>query len=186
MSDADPAADRPLLPRPGRVGDRPAQYPSVWVCDEDRFQWYCDRPSETPPDPLAEKPALASKEDEAVAVLKTLREDLERKRALAIVQPTPANLRRYIAAQEALMDRAALFSDVWRRVLWAHPELNYQLRNPVNNAAIQVRDAQQAGKERAALAGLGRDWGCSSSSAPIVRTAIAWRRPSSGCPNSWA
>lgn len=135
------------------------EYPSVWVCDEERFQWYCDRPSETPPDPLAEKPAPASEEDEAVAVLKTLREDLERKRALAIVQPTPANLGRYIAAQEALMDRAALFSDVWRRVLWAHPELNYQLRNPVNNAAIQVRDAQQAGRERAALAGLGRDWG---------------------------
>ncbi|HAY27530.1 MAG TPA: conjugal transfer protein TraF [Candidatus Accumulibacter phosphatis] len=134
------------------------EYPSVWVCDEDRFQWYCDRPSEAPPDPAAEKPP-ASEEDEAVAALKALREDLERKRALAIVQPTPANLRRYIAAQEALMDRAALFSDVWRRVLWAHPELNYQLRNPVNNAAIQVRDAQQAGRERAALAGLGRDWG---------------------------
>ena len=28
------------------------EYPSVWVCDEDRFQWYCDLPSETtPPDP---------------------------------------------------------------------------------------------------------------------------------------
>jgi conjugal transfer pilus assembly protein TraF len=33
------------------------------------------------------------------------------------------------------------------------------LRNPVNNAAIQVRDVQQAGKERATLAGLGREWG---------------------------
>ena len=133
------------------------EYPSVWVCDEDRFQWYCDLPPELPPpDPPLEKPPAASEEEEAVAALRTLREDVERKRALAIVKPTPANLRRYIAAQEALMDRAALFSDVWRRVLWAHPELNYQLRNPVNNAAIQVRDVQQAGKERAALAGLGR------------------------------
>ena len=136
------------------------EYPSVWVCDEDRFQWYCDLPSETtPPDPPLAKPPAASEEEEAVAALKALREDVERKRALAIVKPTPANLRRYIAAQEALMDRAALFSDVWRRVLWAHPELNYQLRNPVNNAAIQVRDVQQAGKERAALAALGREWG---------------------------
>ena len=136
------------------------EYPSVWVCDEDRFQWYCDLPSETtPPDPPLEKPPAASEEEEAVAALKALREDVERKRALAIVKPTPANLRRYIVAQEALMDRAALFSDVWRRVLWAHPELNYQLRNPVNNAAIQVRDVQQAGKERAALASLGREWG---------------------------
>lgn len=136
------------------------EYPSIWNCDADRFHWYCDLPDDTPAaDPPAGKPPAAREEDEAVAALKTLREDVERKRALAIVKPTPANLRSYIAAQEALMDRAALFSDVWRRVLWTHPELNYQLRNPVNNAAIPVRDTRRAENERAVLAGLSREWG---------------------------
>ena len=109
------------------------EYDSIWRCDENRFNWYCDIPPDAEPDEdVAEKPKpkVASEEDEAVAALKKLRDDAERKRALAIVKPTPENLKSYIVTQEALMDRASVFSDVWRRVIWANPELNYQLRNP--------------------------------------------------------
>ena len=137
-------------------------YDSIWRCDENRFNWYCDIPPDTEEsDDAAEKPKpkAANEEDEAVAALKKLREDAERKRALAIVKPTPENLKNYIAAQEAMMDRASVFSDVWRRVIWTNPELNYQLRNPSNNAAIQVHDAQRALKETETLASLNREWG---------------------------
>lgn len=138
------------------------EYDSIWRCDENRFNWYCDIPIDAEPDEDAAekpKPKVASEEDEAVAALKKLREDAERKRALAIVKPTPENLKSYIVAQEALMDRASVFSDVWRRVIWANPELNYQLRNPSNNAAIQVHDAQRALKETETLAGIVKEWG---------------------------
>ncbi len=137
-------------------------YDSIWRCDENRFNWYCDIPPDTEEiDDAAEKPKpkVLSEEDEAVAALKKLKEDAERKRALAIVKPTPENLKNYIAAQEAMMDRASVFSDVWRRVIWTNPELNYQLRNPSNNAAIQVHDAQRALKETETLANLNREWG---------------------------
>ncbi len=137
-------------------------YDSIWRCDENRFNWYCDIPPDTEQAETATekpKPKAASEEDEAVATLKKLREDAERKRALAIVKPTPENLKSYILAQEALMDRASVFSDVWRRVIWANPELNYQLRNPSNNAAIQVHDAQRALKETETLAGIVKEWG---------------------------
>jgi len=138
------------------------EYPSIWICDEDRFNWYCDiHPDAEPTDSARESPEAKalSEEDEAVAALKALREDAERKRALAIIKPTPENLKRYIVAQEALMDRASVFSDVWRRVIWANPELNYQLRNPSNNAAIQVRDTQRSRKASETLAGLAGEWG---------------------------
>ena len=136
------------------------EYDSIWRCDENRFNWYCDIPRDSDQiDDAAEKPKAASEEDEAVAALKKLREDAERKRALAIVKPTPENLKSYIVAQEALMDRASVFSDVWRRVIWANPELNYQLRNPSNNSAIQVRDSQRTRKEAETLAGLTKEWG---------------------------
>ncbi|WP_291986615.1 conjugal transfer protein TraF [Candidatus Accumulibacter sp. ACC007] len=136
----------------------------MWICDEDRFNWYCDLPpdveqAEQSTDKPVEKPPATDEEDEAVAALKALREDVERKRALAIIKPTPENLKRYIVAQEALMDRASVFSDVWRRVIWANPELNYQLRNPSNNAAIQVRDSQRSRKASETLAGLAGEWG---------------------------
>ncbi len=138
------------------------EYDSIWRCDESRFNWYCDIPRDSDQvDNAVEKPKskAASEEDEAVAALKKLREDAEKKRALAIVKPTPENLKSYIVAQEALMDRASVFSDVWRRVIWANPELNYQLRNPSNNSAIQVRDVQRTRKEAETLASLVRDWG---------------------------
>ena len=137
-------------------------YDSIWRCDENRFNWYCDiQPDAEQAQAAAEKakPKVASEEDEAVAALKKLKEDAERKRALAIIKPTPENLKNYIVAQEAMMDRASVFSDVWRRVIWANPKLNYQLRNPSNNSAIQVHDAQRAFKETESLARLNREWG---------------------------
>jgi len=152
----------------------------MWICDEDRFNWYCDIPPDAEPAnsaPEHPEAKVLSEEDEAVAALKALREDAERKRALAIIKPTPENLKRYIVAQEALMDRASVFSDVWRRVIWANPELNYQLRNPSNNAAIQVRDTQRSRKASETLAGLAGDWGIFFFFARIARTAIAWPRP---------
>ncbi|MQM36014.1 MAG: hypothetical protein CRU72_16790, partial [Candidatus Accumulibacter phosphatis] len=89
----------------------------MWICDEDRFNWYCDIPPDAEPADSAPEATVLSEEDEAVAALKALREDAERKRALAIIKPTPENLKRYIVVQEALMDRASVFSDVWRRVI---------------------------------------------------------------------
>src|SRR4030067_1341464 len=76
------------------------EYDSIWRCDENRFNWYCDIPPDTEQaEAIAEKPKpkVASEEDEAVAALKKLKEDAERKRALAIVKPTRENLNNYIA-----------------------------------------------------------------------------------------
>ncbi len=137
------------------------EYDSVWRCEESRFNWYCDIQINKPAlDDKVEQPKpKLSEEDEAVASLKRLKEDAERKRALAIIKPTPENLKSYIVAQEALMDRASVFSDVWRRVIWANPSLNYQLRNPANNTAIQVSEAQRTRKEADTLSSLNREWG---------------------------
>ena len=117
-------------------------YPSIWACEEARFHWYCDIEPELTPDPTKPGAKAKTSEEAALEELERLRKALEAKRALALMQPSPENLKAYITAQEALMDRASVFSDVWRRVIWANPELNYQLRNPVNNAAIQVRDVE--------------------------------------------
>ncbi|RDE49207.1 MAG: hypothetical protein DVS81_17835 [Candidatus Accumulibacter meliphilus] len=80
------------------------EYPSMWICDEDRFNWYCDiPPAAEPTGSSAENPEAKalSEEEEAVAALKALREDAERKRALAIIKPTPENLTRAAATARA-------------------------------------------------------------------------------------
>jgi conjugal transfer pilus assembly protein TraF len=145
------------LPAWGQTG---LDYPSSWQCSEARFHWYCDRSFDESLEPPPAKPNKEITEGEqAVEDLKKLRETVEQKRALAILKPTPENLKSYIVAQEALMDRASVFSDVWRRVIWANPDLNYQLRNPSNNAAIQVRDSDRARKETQTLSAIAKEWG---------------------------
>jgi len=134
-------------------------YPSIWACEEAKFHWYCDVEPEPTPDTTKPGAKAKTSEEAALEELERLRKALEAKRALALMQPSPENLKTYIAAQEALMDRASVFSDVWRRVIWANPDLNYQLRNPVNNAAIQVRDVERTQKERASMKEIAREWG---------------------------
>ena len=134
-------------------------YPSVWHCDDAKFHWYCDNEPDLSPDPEKAKAPKKSKEESALEDLEKMRKSLEAKRALALMQPSPENLKDYITAQEALMDRASVFSDVWRRVIWANPEINYQLRNPVNNAAIQIRDGERTQKERSSLKEIAKEWG---------------------------
>lgn len=138
------------------AGSPHIDYPSLWICDESRFHWYCDREPENPDYVVRNhiKP-----EAQALEELDRLRKSLEAKRALALMQPTPDHLRDYIAAQEAMMDRASVFSDVWRRVVWTNPELNYQLRNPVNNAAVQLRDVERSQREKRTLQELAQEWG---------------------------
>jgi len=114
------------------VAESALEYDSVWRCEESRFNWYCDIQINNPSlDDKVEQPKpKLSEEDEAVASLKRLKEDAERKRALAIIKPTPENLKSYIVAQEALMDRASVFSDVWRRVIWAKPKPQLSIAQP--------------------------------------------------------
>ncbi len=112
-------------------------YPSIWACDRSKFNWYCDLESETPgpaTEPVEPKKAK-TREEQALERIETLQKELKAKRALAIVDPTPDNLKAYIAAQEAMMNMGSVFSDVWRRVVWQNPDLNYELKRPVNNAA---------------------------------------------------
>ncbi|WP_211203559.1 MULTISPECIES: conjugal transfer protein TraF [Candidatus Accumulibacter] len=73
----------------------------MWICDEDRFNWYCDIPPDPEPANSAPEAKVLSEEVEAVAALKALREGAERKRALAIIKPTPENLTRAAATAQA-------------------------------------------------------------------------------------
>ncbi|MEI6416069.1 MAG: conjugal transfer protein TraF, partial [Pseudomonadota bacterium] len=105
-------------------------YPTAWLCDQSKFNWYCDV------DPEQQSNRPKTREEEAVERLEAWQKDLKAKRALSILEPTPENVKAYIEAQEQLTQTASLYSDVWRRVVWQNPNLNYELKRPANNAAI--------------------------------------------------
>jgi len=138
------------------------EYSSVWACHgQEKFNWYCEEEARPlPQSKVADKPIPSEKPREEMAVeeLEKIRKDLDAKRALAVVHPTPDNIKAYMAAQKVEIDRASFFADVWRRVLWQNAELNYELKNPMNNSAIKVAARERKVKETRTMACL-PSWG---------------------------
>jgi conjugal transfer pilus assembly protein TraF len=136
-------------------------YNSAWHCDGTaRFSWYCD---EAPPAKAAEEAGVRQKpltrEEEAIERLAAWRKELEGKRALSIIEKTPESVKAYIEAQERMMQNSSEYSDVWRRVIWQNPDLNYELKRPANNAAIDSYNTARTAVERKTLDAINKEWG---------------------------
>ena len=124
------------------------------------WHFYCDReedPPEAEPAPLP-APPVADERPATERVLE-LRKALEAARAEAILDPTPANVTAYLRLQQETLQRAAAFSDAFRRTVWATPELDYTLRRPVGALAKQVWSDGRRQARDAALARLGERYG---------------------------
>ena len=137
-----------------------------WCADEGAgaslgWHFYCDRrgeePQEVEPAPLPAPPVV----DERTATerIKAMRKALEEARAEAILDPTPAKVTAYLRLQQETLQRAATFSDAFRRTVWATPELDYTLRRPVGALAKQVWSDGRRQDRDAALARLGERYG---------------------------
>jgi len=103
----------------------PASY-----CARDLGAWfYCQRETAPPdpPAPAADPPPEAAE----LARFEAFRTELERASKLAVWNPTPANVERYYRLQQKALNQSSLFSDAYRRLVWANPELDYALKRPV-------------------------------------------------------
>lgn len=137
-------------------------YSSEWECDgRGKFSWYCEEePEREPSKETALKSTKAeSREERAVRELEQIRKDLDAKRALAVVHPTPENIKAYMAAQQVEIERAAYFADIWRRVLWQNAELNLGVKNPMNNSAIKVKNRERDKAEADTMTAMAKEWG---------------------------
>ncbi len=120
------------------------------------WHFYCDR-QETENEraiPQSAPPSAVDSERPATERIAALRRVLEEARAEAILDPTPEKVTAYLRLQQETLQRAAAFSDAFRRTVWATPELDYTLKRPVGALARQVwSDERRAARDRA-LAGL--------------------------------
>ena len=139
-----------------------------WCADEGAgallgWHFYCDQREKEPPRaaPAEPAPAPPTGESEASASekIKAMRKALEEARAEAILDPTAANVTAYLRLQQETLQRAAAFSDAFRRTVWATPELDYTLRRPVGALAKQVWSDERRRARDAALARLGNRYG---------------------------
>lgn len=88
-----------------------------------------------------------------------IRETLEELRAEAVLRPTSESVAAYISYQREQLDRASHFSDVWRRVLWQQPELDYNLVRPVSQMGKRNWLDARAGDRDAVLSTLHERYG---------------------------
>ena len=139
-----------------------------WCADEGAgaslgWHFYCDRGEKESPraEPAEPAPAPPPGESEASASdkIQAMRKALEEARAEAILDPTSENVTAYLRLQQETLQRAAAFSDAFRRTVWATPELDYTLRRPVGALAKQVWSDQRRQARDAALARLGERYG---------------------------
>ena len=130
------------------------------------WHFYCDPaapsnrtapPAGHGPEPDAPVPVMT--ETGAVAEIARMRRALEESRAAAILEPTPDNVAAYLYLQQASLQRAATFSDVFRRVVWSTPELDYTLTRPTGALAKQLWSNDRRSAQENALANLGERYG---------------------------
>ncbi len=101
-------------------------------CDLDfGYHFYCD-------DGMREEERQHPKQEkDHKAELEKMKQELESRKAKAVIEPTEENVKEYMEYQKKVLDNSSEFADVWRRVLWKHPELDYTLKNPTNTLAKQ-------------------------------------------------
>ena len=127
------------------------------------WHFYCDREEEREEEPPAEISAPpvpgTSVSGSAAARIAAMRERLEEARAEAILDPTPEKVAAYLELQRAALQRAATFSDAFRRTVWATPGLDYTLTRPVGALAKRLWSDERRAARDAALATLADRYG---------------------------
>ena len=145
--------------RPWCPGTSPGQAAVAGETASLGWHFYCDRdegPDEAPPPEMTVSPLVSGS---ATARIAEMRARLEEARAEAILDPTAEKVAAYLALQRNALQRAATFSDAFRRTVWATPELDYTLTRPVGALAKRLWSDGRRGDIADALARLGERYG---------------------------
>ena len=115
---------------------------SPWNDPDRGFHWYPEpkpQPRDEKPQPPEEKPKTIYE----MATLEEIKKELERIKGVAIVNPTQENILEFLKAQNFVMDKASMFADVSRRVMWGNPDVDYAARSSPATYARQKIDARR-------------------------------------------
>jgi len=104
-------------------------------------------------------PSLDQPIDDPLARLEQLQQAIETSKALAVLQPTPDNIRDYIAIQHEVMEKSGLFADNWVRVMWQNPQYDYGQIRPTQPVALSTYKQQYAADRNAALRAIAQEYG---------------------------
>lgn len=135
---------------------------SIWENPERGFFW---SPPEKTKDPEV-KPVNTHKATEdivkelsSIRDIRTLRERVDAIRDEAIMTGQPEDIKTYLVAQQFIENKAAYFTDNYKRVLWTNPNLDYEQRFTTNNAGVKFQESQKKKSMEKGNAGLAQTHG---------------------------
>lgn len=112
-------------------------------CIENKQGWkqYCD--DELSPEAETKTPIIKNQNQQEeqytyTQKLSNFQKQLDEVKARAVLEPTEQNLKEYMILQMQTMNQASLFSDVWRRMVWVSPDLDYTQKRPTSNLGKEV------------------------------------------------
>ena len=123
------------------------------------WHFYCDRDREDAEENVPAKQPPPARPASPMERILEMRRALEEARAKAILDPSPENVAAYLHLQQETLQRAASFSDAFRRTVWGNPELDYTLRRPVGALAKGVWSDERRAERAGVLARLGERYG---------------------------
>lgn len=145
-------------PTPKTIGRAPAS--SYWNDSQRGWHFYED-PEPESVEQILPKTAPAKVEPQKppeIVQFERLQKTLEEYRNVAIINPSEANVRRYMELEARIVNQASLFADVAQRVAWATPELDPTLHGrPVNAKALEVFEQGQLEARSRSVATLAKD-----------------------------
>ena len=123
------------------------------------WHFYCDRSEEEAVEAAPPAAAPAPPAGTASERIEALRRALDEARAQAVLEPTTEHVAAYLRLQRDTLQRAAVFSDVFRRTVWATPDLDYTLARPVGALAKRLWSDERRAERDAALKALSERYG---------------------------
>lgn len=134
---------------------------NIWDDPERGFYWY-------PPDHLR-KPEKETKEDKnkdapkraiyEMTSSEEVNKELKRLLDVAIFNPTEGNLYEYQKAKAWVLEKAAIFTDVGRRVVWQNADVDYNTKKPIPSFGRFAMSDQRDAQRKVALSSLAKDYG---------------------------
>ncbi|KGT94760.1 conjugal transfer protein TraF [Erwinia typographi] len=121
--------------------------------------WYWYNEPVKKDDPASQVPPSSPAPESPTARMKRLQAFRDNVMNEAMLNPTPANIRRYKIVQDWMVNQASQFAANWERVLLENPDLDYNLQHSYYNGTANIQYTQQRQKQQQAIRYVNQHYG---------------------------
>ena len=130
-------------------------------CARQKLGWsfYCDQQKSESNKEYNEQLSSQSQGEVATQEVERLKKQHDILLNTALIFPTEENIKKYLAFNLENLDRSSYFAESAERVIWQTPELNYNLKRPVNSVGKRTWIDEQNKKQKETALSLSSRYG---------------------------